>query len=99
MLNDVSLKSYSSRKYYSTRYHKHYSGKEYKGDDSLRAAGGSIARKEMITFCDIHHHCLYGLDDGAQSVAEMEQMLHAAYRDYIDTIVVTAALLPRFAGI
>ena len=37
VLNDVSLKSYSNRKYYSTRYHKHYTGayrSEYKGDEN-----------------------------------------------------------------
>ena len=48
----------------------------------------------MITFCDIHHHLLYGLDDGAQTREDMERMLQGAYRDYVDTIVATPHCTP-----
>lgn len=48
----------------------------------------------MITFCDIHHHLLYGLDDGAQTREDMERMLQGAYRDYVDTVVATPHCTP-----
>jgi protein-tyrosine phosphatase len=51
----------------------------------------------MIPFCDIHQHCLYGLDDGAQTAADMQQMLECACRDGADTIVATPHCAPGAA--
>ena len=38
---------------------------------------------------DIHHHLVYGLDDGSQSMEQTIQMLELAYRNGVDCIVAT----------
>ncbi len=48
----------------------------------------------MIGFTDIHHHLLYGLDDGPSTVDEMERMLVSAFRDDIRRIMVTPHVSP-----
>ena len=42
VLNDVSLKSYSNRKYYAKRYHKHYYNNDYKGDEAQKPADKAL---------------------------------------------------------
>jgi capsular exopolysaccharide synthesis family protein len=42
VLNDVSLKSYGNRKYYAKRYHKHYTGREYTGDELAAPPGTAV---------------------------------------------------------
>lgn len=48
----------------------------------------------MKGFTDIHHHILYGLDDGAQSFKEMCAMLRRASEDGIQRIVATPHVTP-----
>lgn len=45
-------------------------------------------------FTDIHHHLLYGLDDGAQSEKEMHAMLRRAHDEGIVRIVATPHVTP-----
>lgn len=48
----------------------------------------------MRGFTDIHSHFLYGIDDGAQTKAQMEAMLDAAYADGISSIFATPHTTP-----
>lgn len=48
----------------------------------------------MKGYTDIHSHVLYGIDDGAQTRAEMEAMLDAAYADGITSIFATPHMTP-----
>lgn len=45
-------------------------------------------------YTDIHHHLLYGLDDGADKLATMKKMLEKAAEDNIGRIVVTPHVTP-----
>lgn len=45
-------------------------------------------------FIDIHHHILYGVDDGPKSCLEMFEMLKAAYEDGVKTIIATPHIAP-----
>ena len=45
-------------------------------------------------FVDIHHHIIYGVDDGAQTVEDMQKMLVKAHKDGISTIVATPHVTP-----
>ena len=45
-------------------------------------------------FTDIHHHILYGMDDGAQNVKEMRAMLRNAAEDGIARIIATPHVTP-----
>lgn len=45
-------------------------------------------------FLDIHHHLLYGLDDGAQSYRDMTAMLDKAAEDNIQFLVATPHIAP-----
>jgi len=45
-------------------------------------------------FIDIHHHFLYGVDDGPKSCLEMFNMLKAAYEDGVRTIIATPHIAP-----
>ena len=45
-------------------------------------------------FVDIHHHCIYGVDDGAQSLEDMQKMLLKAHDDGISAIVATPHVTP-----
>jgi len=45
-------------------------------------------------FIDIHHHILYGVDDGPRSCLEMFNMLKAAYEDGVRTIIATPHIAP-----
>lgn len=46
------------------------------------------------TFVDIHHHLLYGMDDGPRGIEEMEAMIDAAYSDGIRMIIATPHASP-----
>ena len=48
----------------------------------------------MRRFTDIHHHILYGMDDGAQNPKEMHAMLKKAAEDGIGRIVATPHVTP-----
>ena len=45
-------------------------------------------------FTDLHHHLIFGIDDGAQSEQEMQQMINIACQDGIKQLVATAHMLP-----
>lgn len=47
-----------------------------------------------FAFIDIHHHILYGVDDGPKSCLEMFNMLKAAYEDGVRTIIATPHIAP-----
>ena len=47
-----------------------------------------------MSFVDIHHHIIYGLDDGPQTFEESVDMLRAACHDGIGTIIATTHASP-----
>ena len=47
-----------------------------------------------LAFIDIHHHILYGVDDGPKTCQGMFQMLKAAHEDGIRTIIATPHIAP-----
>ncbi len=47
--------------------------------------GGDV----LYSFVDLHNHCLYGIDDGANDTSMMESMLNIAYKDGIKVICLT----------
>jgi len=51
----------------------------------------------MNAFIDIHHHVLYGLDDGPPKRADMERMLDAAWREGVRVIIATPHVSPGLA--
>ena len=48
----------------------------------------------MNAFLDVHHHLLYGIDDGPINRAEMERMLQVAYMGGARTIIATPHIIP-----
>jgi protein-tyrosine phosphatase len=50
----------------------------------------------MNGFVDIHHHLLYGLDDGPAAFPQMADMLRAAHEDGIAAIIATPHAAPGF---
>ena len=48
----------------------------------------------MDAFIDIHHHILYGVDDGPISKPDMQKMLTAAHEDGIRIIIATPHIAP-----
>lgn len=48
----------------------------------------------MTGFTDLHNHCLWGLDDGAESFEESCQMLQLAVGDGITTLAATVHVCP-----
>jgi len=48
----------------------------------------------MDGFTDIHHHLMYGMDDGPETLQEAQAMLRAAGEDGIREIVVTPHVVP-----
>lgn len=48
----------------------------------------------MKRYTDIHHHILYGVDDGAQSAEEMRAMLEKAAADGIGRMIATSHITP-----
>lgn len=51
----------------------------------------------MTGFTDIHSHVIYGVDDGAQTRAEMEALLDAAHEEGIATLFATSHVTPGIA--
>ncbi|MBR4442045.1 MAG: hypothetical protein IKS52_02085 [Clostridia bacterium] len=45
-------------------------------------------------FVDMHHHLIYGLDDGAQTYEDMKAMLLGAYQNGAEEIVTTPHVTP-----
>lgn len=45
-------------------------------------------------FVDMHHHFVYGIDDGAQTIEDMQQMLDLAYTSGAERIVATPHATP-----
>lgn len=48
----------------------------------------------MSNFVDIHQHLVYGVDDGAQSFAEMQEMLRTAVSEGVSDVVCTSHATP-----
>lgn len=48
----------------------------------------------MIGFADLHHHCLWGMDDGPGSFEESCRMLKLAAEDGITTLAATVHVYP-----
>ena len=48
----------------------------------------------MLCLTDMHHHILFGMDDGPEIEAEMEQMLTEAQQAGVTTIVATPHITP-----
>ena len=53
----------------------------------------------MSAFFDLHQHVLYGLDDGAQTKLEMQQMLVEAHKDGVRFLVATPHITPGLTPI
>ncbi len=47
-----------------------------------------------MSFCDIHSHFVYGMDDGARTQEEMEAMLDAAWADGVAELTATPHVTP-----
>lgn len=48
----------------------------------------------MAGFTDIHAHFVYGVDDGAQTLEQMQAMLDAAYEDHVRVLYATPHATP-----
>ncbi|MDD4311895.1 MAG: hypothetical protein PHW41_05375 [Eubacteriales bacterium] len=53
----------------------------------------------MSAFFDLHHHFLYGVDDGASTKLEMQQMLVKAHQDGAKIIIATPHITPGLTPI
>lgn len=51
-----------------------------------------------MELADLHIHALYGVDDGAKTEAEMQQMIGASYADGVRTICLTPHFHPGYFG-
>lgn len=45
-------------------------------------------------FIDVHHHLLYGVDDGARTLRDAQHMLQAAYADGTKMVIATPHVAP-----
>lgn len=50
----------------------------------------------MSNFVDLHHHLIYGVDDGAQSLEDMQKMILRAAAEGVSEIVCTSHITPGF---
>lgn len=50
----------------------------------------------MSNFVDLHHHLIYGVDDGAQSLEDMQQMILRASSEGVTDIVCTSHVTPGY---
>lgn len=50
----------------------------------------------MKAFLDLHHHILWGMDDGPDSMEESRRMLHIASKEGIGTIAATPHIYPGY---
>ena len=57
------------------------------------------ANHRMSAFFDMHHHFLYGVDDGASTKLEMQQMLVSAHKDGARVIIATPHIVPGLTPI
>lgn len=59
-------------------------------------AAGYRARNEEIMnrFVDIHHHLIYGVDDGARTFEDMQEMIRRAVEENVGDIVCTSHATP-----
>ena len=48
----------------------------------------------MSNFVDVHHHLIYGIDDGAKSLEDMQQMILRASEEGVTDIVCTSHVTP-----
>lgn len=48
----------------------------------------------MNNFVDLHHHLIYGVDDGAQSAEDMQKMIRRAAEEGVTEIVCTSHATP-----
>lgn len=48
----------------------------------------------MNKFVDLHHHLIYGVDDGAQSLEDMQKMILRASKEGVGDIVCTTHVTP-----
>lgn len=50
----------------------------------------------MSNFVDLHHHLVYGVDDGAQNLEDMQKMILRAQLEGVSDIVCTSHTTPGF---
>lgn len=50
----------------------------------------------MSNFVDLHHHLIYGVDDGAQSLEDMQKMILRADGEGVTDIVCTSHVTPGY---
>lgn len=50
----------------------------------------------MSNFVDLHHHLIYGVDDGAQSLEDMQKMILRAAEEGVADIVCTSHVTPGY---
>ena len=50
----------------------------------------------MSNFVDLHHHLIYGMDDGAQSLEDMQKMLLRAELEGVTELVCTCHVTPGY---
>lgn len=50
----------------------------------------------MSNFVDLHHHLVYGVDDGARSLEDMQQMIMRASQEGITDLVCTSHATPGY---
>lgn len=48
----------------------------------------------MAKYIDMHHHLVYGVDDGPKTLKKSQRMIDAAYRDGVRIIIATSHVYP-----
>ena len=57
-----------------------------------------VCLEKDMTFADIHNHMLFGVDDGAKTEAEMQQLIDASYADGVRHLCFTPHYHPGYFG-
>ena len=91
VLNDVPMNVYSKRKYLGTYSKYSYTHVPVKNPHINKPTNEEKVINAMI---DIHHHLLYGLDDGPADVETMQQMLKVASGEGVHTLIATPHIAP-----